>query len=269
MPKSWEEHTSLFCAYLVDKGTQSQTVKSYVSAIKAILIDDNYPWCDNKILLNTITKACRLKNDVLYCRMPITQKLLEIIIFELKRILKDQQYLLILYRSLFLLAYYGLMRVGELALGPHSVKACNVHIGTNKDKIMLVLYTSKTHGVYCNPQKIKITALGEGGSNAQDNNGLICPFKSCRDYLSIRDPYEKDDENFFVLRDRTPVTPSQVRVVLRNCLTSLNLNPSLYNTQSCRIGRASDLLLRHHWTVDRIKTAGRWRSSAVFRYLKQ
>ena len=38
------------------------------------------------------------------------------------------------------------MRIGELTEGPHVVKVTNVHAGINKDKIMIKLYSSKTHG---------------------------------------------------------------------------------------------------------------------------
>ena len=97
-----------------------------------------------------------------------------------------------MYRALFCLAYYGLMRIGELANSPHSVKARNVHVGTNKDKIMLVLYSSKTHGTSTNPQKIKISVLGQESNNK--SNGLICPFESVRNYLALRGSYDNDCE---------------------------------------------------------------------------
>ena len=44
---SWEQRTVLFGAYLVDKGIQSSTLKSYFSAIKHILKQDGYDWNDN------------------------------------------------------------------------------------------------------------------------------------------------------------------------------------------------------------------------------
>ena len=267
MPEAWEDRASLFCAYLVEeRQVQSQTIKSYISAIKSILVDDGYSWCDGKILLNLITRGCRLKNDKLRCRLPISQKLLDILIFELKRVLTGQPYLQVLYRALFGLAYYGLMRIGELTESPHSAKARNVHVGTNKDKIMIVLYLSKTHGKHMLPQKIKITALGANCKN--EPNGLICPFQGVRDYSRIRGEYYDDEENFFVFSSKEPVKAIHVRTILRNCLEALNLNPMLYNTQSWRIGRASDLLFKHNWPIDRIKSAGRWRSNAVFRYLR-
>ena len=39
-PAKWEDRTTLFIGYLVDNGYQSSTVKSYVSAIKKMLLLD-------------------------------------------------------------------------------------------------------------------------------------------------------------------------------------------------------------------------------------
>ena len=64
MPKSWEDHTTLFMGYLIDNGSQSQSVKTYISAIKKALLADGYLWDDSKVLLNSLTKACKLKNDI-------------------------------------------------------------------------------------------------------------------------------------------------------------------------------------------------------------
>ena len=37
-PDSWEARTTLYIAYLIDNGKQSASVKSYVSAIKKLLV---------------------------------------------------------------------------------------------------------------------------------------------------------------------------------------------------------------------------------------
>ena len=50
-PKLWEDKATLFIGHLIDKGTQSGTIKSYVSAIQKTLIMDGYEWDDNLILV--------------------------------------------------------------------------------------------------------------------------------------------------------------------------------------------------------------------------
>ena len=56
-----------------------------------------------------------------------------------------QDYLITLYRTILLTAYYGLFRVSEITLSPHVLKARDVHIATNKKKLKFVLRSSKTH----------------------------------------------------------------------------------------------------------------------------
>ena len=105
VPNEWEEWVSLFGAYLTSKGTQSSTIRSYVSAIKHILKVDKYEWDDNKVLLSAITRACKIKNDVLRTRLPIHIGLLEMLLFEVNREFQDQPYLRCLYLAMFIIAY--------------------------------------------------------------------------------------------------------------------------------------------------------------------
>ena len=189
------------------------------------------------------------------------------LLFELERLYHDQCYLQTMYKALFCMVYYGLMRIGELAQGPHAVKACDVHIGRNKSKIMVVLFTSKTHGRGARPQKIKINA-----SKMSPKTKLItkffCPFQVVRAYLNMHGGYTSKEENFFVLGDHTAVSQNMVQMVLRQLLNEkLNLNPSVYDFIGFRSGRATDMF-ETGYTVDQIKHAGRWKSNAVYKYLK-
>ena len=132
IPADWESRITLFCAYMVEQGSQSSTIASYVSAIKSVLKDDGYLIDHNKLLLGSLTCACRMVNDTVKMRLPIRSGLLELLLFELKRLFNTQMYLQILYQAMFLLGYYGLLRIGELTLSPHTIRACNVHIGQKK-----------------------------------------------------------------------------------------------------------------------------------------
>ena len=113
MPQSWEDRTTLFIRHLINEGMQSSTVKSYVSAIKKLLVIDGYKWKDELVLLGSLTRVCRLTNDLVRTRLPIHCSLLELILFEFQREFASQPYLQALYKALFALGYYGLMRVGE------------------------------------------------------------------------------------------------------------------------------------------------------------
>ena len=143
-----------------------------------------------------------------------------------------------MYKALFALAYYGLMRVAEISHSDHVIKAKDIYIATNKKKIRILLYSSKTHDKRSRPQEITISAKEKMG-NKQRN---FCPFELMRRYMKLRNPaYMADDEQFFIFRDRSPVTPQHVRNLLTKLLIRLNLNPACYGRQSMRIGCASDL----------------------------
>ena len=133
MPQSWEQRTALFCAHLVDRGLKSTTLRSYVSAIKCILKDDKYKWVDGEVVLDSLIRACKLKNDIVTPRLPISKRLLELILFEIGRLFNQQPYLEILYKTVLAIGYYGLFRIGEMTVpGDHTIKASNVHVAKNK-----------------------------------------------------------------------------------------------------------------------------------------
>ena len=145
---------------------------------------DGYDWCDSKVLLTTIARACPIRNDIVITRLPIHIGLLEALLFELKRIFENSQpYLFFMYKALLCMGYYGLMRIGELALGSHTLKACNIHIAENKNKILMILYSSKTHSKESKPQKIKISENELQGK--RQIKRFFCPFRAIRDYLHI------------------------------------------------------------------------------------
>ena len=85
--------------------------------------------------------------------------------------------------------------------------------------------------------------------------------------MIARGGYTSPHENLFTFSDGSNVKPKNVRQTLYVILERLNLNPNLYNTHSFRSGHSSDML-KHGKTLSEIKLAGRWRSSAVYHYLK-
>ena len=70
-PDTWEECLILFVGFLVDKDLKSNTIKCYISAIKAVLKDDGKTLDEDTYLLKSLTKACSLRNDRVYTRLPV------------------------------------------------------------------------------------------------------------------------------------------------------------------------------------------------------
>ena len=94
----------------------------------------------------------------------------------------NQIFLSVLYSAIFSTAYFGLLRIGEVATGSHPILVNDVHVGTNKNKILIILRTSKTHTEGCFPQSIKITSVSKNQkpiNNEPSKHWLeeLCPYK--------------------------------------------------------------------------------------------
>lgn len=141
-----------------------------------------------------------------------------------------QFYLVSMYTALFSTTYFGLFRVGELADSEHSVKTCDVHIGTNKNKVLFVLRSSKTHCKSMEPQIIKICS--NSNRSARRNDSHLCPFYLLRVYLSKRSNYKSLQENFFIFKDGSPVRSYIFRQTLKDMIKLAGFGPYYYSTHS-------------------------------------
>ena len=269
-PEQWEERIVLYIAYLIEEKRCSQTIKSYISALRAVLRDDGVELNEDKFLLTAMTKACKYKNDKVTTRLPIQKGMLRMLLSEVNskyNTKNPQEYLFTLYSAIFSTAYYGLFRVGELATGSHPVMVQDVHIALNKKKFKFVLRTSKTHGEYSKPQIVKITSQPLEGEQ-RNSDEINCPYQFLRNYSAIRPEYLDPEEPFFVLQDRTAIKPELVRKVLKELLKKAGFEAKFYNFHSFRAGRTLDLR-KIGIKIDDLMELGRWASSSVYTYLKQ
>ena len=216
-PENWTDRLTLFVGYLIQKKRKSNTIRSYVCAIKVVLKDDGFKITEDDYLISCLTKACRIHQDVIKIRLPVEKHLVHDIIDTLDSIFKAQPYLLVMNRALFITTYYGLFHIGEVTTGSHPIKATDVYIAENKKKVKFILRSSKTHCVADNPQVIKITST----EDEDDEKNSHCPFKLLRHYFKIRKTFKCEDESFFIFKDRTPVTPANMRSVFQSALTKL------------------------------------------------
>ena len=122
-PGNWESRITLFIGYLISQGKHSQTLRSYISAIKGILAEIKVKLNQDQFMLSALTRACKFKNDHAFIRLLIWSKMLRIILEKMYKYFMDkgQVYLAIMYCALFSKAYFGLFRVGELMSGSHLV----------------------------------------------------------------------------------------------------------------------------------------------------
>ena len=252
----------LFTGFLINKNLQSSMVRTYVSAIRSVLAKDNIKLNDDTFLLKSLIRACKFQNDQVIARFPIYKGILHMLLKEAQRHFdgKQQFNLKHLYRAMFVSAYYGLLRAGEIAAGPHCILARNVHVGTNKHKILFLLKSSKTHTKGSKPQLIKISSHPVGDTDKQTTT-QTCPFNILREHIAVRPAAKHRNEQFFVFSDGTGVSIEQTRHVLRLLLKQLNFDASLYNLHSFRIRRCGNLY-ELGLSMETIKKIGHWKLSS-------
>ena len=85
-----------------------------------------------------------------------------------------QPFLNCLYKAIFTTAYFGLIRIGEVTQSQHILKAKDVQIADNKNKMLLILYLSKTHDKESKPQMVTIT---EQATDNTKNQKFFYPFR--------------------------------------------------------------------------------------------
>ena len=254
----------LFIGYLIQKGKKSTTLRSYISAIHFTLLEDKYELKEDKFLLASLTRACKFKNDYFSCKLPIQKLVFSLILRQVCVHYTNigQPYLCSLDRAILSVTYYRLLRVGEVTCGTHPILAKDVHVGLNKRKFLFILRTSKTHLKDNRPQMIKICSTQKKISTD------LCHFAILREYNALRPSCKSINEPFFVFCDNSIVTPSQINKVLKDILLAAGLDPKAYSMHGMRAGHASDLL-KLRLSVETIHKLGRWKSNAVFNYLRE
>ena len=250
------------------------TINSYVSALKSILKEDSIEVSEDRFLLNSLVRACRLRdNTVTICR-PIQKPLLHLILKQvdckfLSRA-NPQPYLASMYKALFVSAYYGFLRIGEVVTGTHSILAKDVHIGTNKQKLLFILRSSKTHLECDPPQSVKISSSHNIQFNRNNSVSInqYCPYSLLRSYLSKRVKYIELNEPFFIFRGRSPVRTYTVEALLKDLLRGCGMNPRHFSFHSLRAGCTVDLL-KLGVKIETIQNLRWWKSNTIFTYLNK
>ena len=201
-PKTWEERIVLYVGYLIANNRKSGTICSYLSGIRSVLKKDGVQLNEDKTLLSSLTKACKLKNDRVLTRLPIRKSLIELLIKKIPELYTraPQPYLTSMYKAIFITAYYRLFRIGELTMSEHAVKGSDVHIGINKDKLLFLLRTSKIHSLDAKPQIIKIESLCSQCQRNSFRNTTTCPLKALQDFMQLRKVVRSRKEQFFVFK---------------------------------------------------------------------
>lgn len=202
-------------------------------------------------------KGSRLaaKNLAPDSRLPITFNILSNLVKQLKFSVLDPDIRAML-KSLFLVAYYAFMRLGELV--PKSKSEADkvvqvTDISFDSEKSMII--TLRHHKTNDSPTSLHLYAT---------DTGETCPVQATKTYLS---KFSHKKGPLFQFKSGSTLSYYFVTNMLSHTLTLCGLNSNRYKGHSFRIGAATDAAARGLSDAT-IQKLGRWKSNAFQRYIR-
>ena len=166
-----------------------------------------------------------------------------------------------LFSAMFLTAFYGFFRIGELA-----AKSTNSDMVIQYDNLRFLKHDGQIHSV-----KITITHFKHNTANrpfdiviAQEDSPALCPVQCMLQYCARRGNHSGP---LFCHMDGRPITVSHFNNVLHRCLLFCGLDTARYKSHSFRIGAAC-LAADNGFSDAQIRALGRWKSDAFKLYIR-
>ena len=250
-----------FIAYLSIEGLAWATASTYVAGISYRhkikgIFDSTKSFIVGK-MLEGFRRDGGYRGD---CRLPITVNHLA----EMLRVLPFvcySQFEVLLFRAVFLLMFFGFLRIGEVAakskftLQASLLKRSDVSFAVSNNIAVAILTFHVSKNNQCGaPQTVTIQA---------QSAGQFCPVEALRRYLS-----QSKGQALFCHFDTLPLTSFQLRQMLKKVVNFCDFPcKQFFQSHSFRIGAASTATALGYSEED-IKVMGRWRSGAFKQYIR-
>ena len=186
-------------------------------------------------------------------RLPIQKPLLVKLLRGIE-MCANSPYQKLLFSAMCLLAYYALLRVGEVTKSNSVIK--NVirvdQVSLTKSYMIVVFENFKFSRGKTHSLRIKRVVASP------------CPVDYLSRYLLVR---PKVKGPLFCKIDGSYVSRDQFVTVLKKSLNCLNVDSTHFNSHSFRIGRCTDLS-QEGYSESQIKLIGRWNSSSYKKYVR-
>ena len=253
------QHIIAFIAQLSLEGKASSTIDTYVSALSYMHKIEGWEDPTDNFIVKKLREGSRRQNKHSDNRRPITIAILQ----QLSSLLPNlcsSSYETHLFRTSFLLAFFGFLRVGEFTTASKKGEWANIllpsDVSFSKDKSLINLRIRSS----------KTDQRGEGATLqiGTGHNQEVCPVKAMSKYLEMRPICEG---LLFIHFGGEPLTRYQFGCMLKKGIGAIGLSPGDFNTHSFRIGAATSAAVGGI-PLDQIMSMGRWRSSAVNSYIR-
>ena len=244
-----------FIAFLSVKGLAAATITTYVSAVGYMhkILNFTNPTCS--FMVQKVLAAVNKVSPSVDSRLPITLLILHQLIQAASSVISSPFHAQ-LTKAMFLVAFYGLMRVGEIA---YSSASKNPTISLSDVQIfqqhMVIKIVHFKHNLSRQPLEILVKRQPEPE---------FCPVYNLLEFLKLRGTAPGP---LFVFPNGKVVPRTFFAKKLKHCLNFLGLSTDLYKSHSFRIGSAS-LLASMGLSDSQIRLLGRWKSDAFKKYIR-
>lgn len=246
-----------FLAYLSLKSLSANTARSYISAISYKCKVSGFPDFAQNFLIQKMLEGMKRLKTRADTRLPITPTLLEKIVSVLPGIcfnIYEQK----LFKAAFTLAFWGLLRVGEITYS----RGKNINQILSKNDVLL------TQNLDSLTVKLRFSKTDQSGKGVfleiPKSESTLCPVLSINEYLLVR---SSGDGPFFCHFSGAPLTRYQFSAMLSKALKHAGVEFKRFKSHSFRIGGATALSMAGH-SIEEIKNIGRWKSNAYKSYIR-
>ncbi|XP_055336569.1 uncharacterized protein LOC129587019 isoform X1 [Paramacrobiotus metropolitanus] len=242
-----------FIAHLFRRGLKFASVKTYLAAISNFAVEHGSIDPSSSVRISHALKGYqRLIPVAVDSRRPVSLDIMRILKCRLRSSTLSHYDQILLWCA-FCFAYFGFLRVSEFAVSSvyysHFIQLR--HVFYDGVQVMLNIPSSKTDQFGCG-YTISLKSTGRS----------VCPVRAYSEFISVR-VFSTPISAFFIFSDGTVLS----RLYLEQSLRKLLPDYPTVHTHSFRIGAASSALA-NNVPYHEVQAAGRWKSSALDRYVR-
>ena len=242
-------HLAQFIAFQLEAGYKGS---SYLQRIMGLDNPSDH-FLVKQILVST-HKATHSKDK----RLPITLPILNSLLSSLPRVV-DTSFEITLYKAMFLLAFYALLRIGEMA----TTRFGKANI-LQFHNIEILRTNSQVSGIRIHIQHHKHAKSVPAPLEIQPQETTNCPVHALLNYIQLRGNMAGP---LFLAESKSPISAAQFTAVLCNCVNTIGLDINRYTPHSFRIGGTS-FAHENNFNETQLRRLGRWHSTAYLRYIR-
>ena len=252
------EMLSLFITFLDAKGYAPASISSYISALGYVHKIRDLPDPSKAFIIKRLLRSVHKNGRKGDTRLPITEPILLKIVQSLPRV-TDSYYDKVMFQGMFLLAFYGFLRIGEITANGKSnqnnLQLRDVQLFGDKhvaSRIEVTMHNFKWH----KSSKPVILSIARNA-----HTPMLCPVTALASFLSIRGNMPGP---LFCYPPDKAVSRSCFCTVLKRAVEFSGYDSKLYKSHSFRVGAATTASGLGYSELE-IQHMGRWGSNSAYK----